>query len=203
MLCLLCHEITQKTHQLCVDCEKILPKAKNIIYPDFHKIIIPFEYNFPMDKLITRLKFQHQLSHAKILGKLLANHVVEHYNNEPLPELLIPIPLHLKRLQERGFNQAAEIAKPLSKTLKIPIEKYAFVRKKHTEAQSSLEKQARLKNIKNAFDMIAPISAKHVAIIDDVVTTGETLKEFAKILRKNGIHKIDAWCLAQTPSSTL
>jgi ComF family protein len=162
-------------------------------------MIIPFEYRFPLDRLITQLKFQHQLSHATLLGKLLLKEILMHYRHESLPTLIIPIPLHFKRLQERGFNQALEIAKPLSKKLNIPLEKWAFIRKKSTQAQSSLEKQARLNNMKDAFDVRHPISATHVAVIDDVMTTGETLKAFGKTLKKSQVEKIDVWCLAQTP----
>jgi len=200
-ICLLCHESTQKKLALCNDCEKTLPFTEKIQNPDFNKTIILFDYLFPVDKLITRLKFQHHLINASLFGQLLSNKISQLYHNQDMPSLLIPVPLHIKRLRERGFNQALEIAKPISKQLKIPIDKKSCYRIRHTAAQSGLSQQDRLKNLKNAFDMKKPLTTKHIALIDDVMTTGQTLKELANLLRKNGVETIDVWCCAKTPRS--
>lgn len=197
--CLLCHEFTHKKLALCDDCEKILPHTDDIQNPAFNKTIILFDYLFPIDKLITRLKFQHHLINASLFGQLLCNKINQSYHNQDLPSLLIPVPLHKKRLQERGFNQALEIAKPISKKLKISIDKKSCYRIRHTTAQSGLSQSDRLKNLTNAFEIKKNITANHVALIDDVITTGQTLKELAKQLRKNGVDKIDVWCCAKTP----
>lgn len=207
-LCLLCQITTSEKCSLCKDCEKILPKIpldhtrkynnKNLI---FNQIISLFEYRFPINYLVTQLKFQQDLACAKLLGDLMATYLPDFYTDNALPDILIPVPLHPKRLRERGFNQALEMARPISNTLKIPIEKFAFRRIKDTLPQSLLPKKTRLENLKNAFSLATttlPFAKdKHVAIIDDVLTTGETLENFALTLKKQGIQKIDAWCFAQ------
>jgi ComF family protein len=128
----------------------------------------------------------------------LRHKIILSYHNQPLPSLIIPVPLHPKRLRERGFNQALEIAKPISKKLKIPIDKKSCYRIRHTAAQSGLSQSDRLKNLANAFEMKKPLIAKHIALIDDVMTTGQTLMELANLLYKNGVEKIDIWCCAKT-----
>lgn len=148
--------------------------------------------------MITQLKFHEKLTHAKLLGQLLTRKIIQHYKNTALPTLIIPIPLHKKRLQERGFNQALEIAKPISNALNIKIDKSSCIRKKYTTAQSSLNATDRKKNIINCFELLQPITATHVAILDDVVTTGETTREFAETLKNRGVEKIDIWCCART-----
>lgn len=209
-LCLLCHESTRKKLALCDDCEKILPHSNDALIQTnshhtkyFNQTVILFAYLFPIDKLITRLKFQHQLINASLFGELLSNKISQLYHNQDLPSLLIPVPLHIKRLQERGFNQALEIAKPISKKLNIPIDKKNCMRIRHTEAQSSLSQSDRLKNMTNAFELKKPLKYKHIALIDDVMTTGQTLRELAKTLRQNGAEKIDVWCCAKTPQGRL
>ena len=148
--------------------------------------------------MITQLKFEGQLIYAKLLGQLLAKTVLRHYKNTSFPTLIIPVPLHKKRLQERGFNQALEIAKTVSHLLKIKIDKTSCVRKKHTAAQSTLNAQKRKENIQHCFELIQPITAKHIAVLDDVITTGETVKALANIIQKNTTTKIDFWCCAHT-----
>ncbi len=104
--------------------------------------------------MITQLKFHEQLIYAKLLGQLLTKKFIHHYKNSSLPNAIIPIPLHKKRLQERGFNQALEIAKPVSCALKIKIDIKSSIRQKYTTAQSSLDSSHRKKNIKNCFKIM-------------------------------------------------
>jgi ComF family protein len=157
-----------------------------------------FTYSFPIDHMVTQLKFHGKLVYAKLFGQLLTKKIIQHYSTNPLPTLIIPVPLHRKRLQERGFNQAFEISKPIGKMLKIKIDVSSCIRKKHTVAQSSLDAVERKKNIKNCFELIKPLTANHIAIIDDVVTTGETTREFSAMLKNHGVKKIDLWCCAHT-----
>jgi len=107
------------------------------------------------------------------------------------------VPLHKKRLRKRGFNQALEIARPIAKTLNIPMEKYAIKRAKQTEAQSLLNAAERKKNLRHSFSLIKPITAKHVVIIDDVVTTGATVFELADLLKKSGVERVGVWAVAR------
>ena len=148
--------------------------------------------------MITQLKFEEKLIYAKLLGQLLAKKILQHYTNTSLPTLIIPVPLHKKRLQERGFNQALEIAKTVSRLLKIKIDKTSCIRKKHTAAQSTLDAQTREENIKDSFELIQSIAASHIAILDDVITTGATTQELAKTIQQSNPKKIDFWCCAHT-----
>jgi ComF family protein len=200
-LCLICHDSAQKNLALCKDCEDILPYHQNkpsaySLY--FDKTVILFDYHFPVDCLITQLKFEHSLSNANLLGNLLADKVKSSYHNEALPELLIPVPLHIKRLRERGFNQSVEIAKILRKRLNILMDTSSCYRIRNTQPQSSLPRKQRLKNLDKAFYLKENLHVHHIALIDDVMTTGQTLKTLAQTLRQGRIEKIDVWCCAQT-----
>lgn len=163
--------------------------------PSYDVLLSPFEYYFPIDKLITELKFRQKLYHAHTLGHLFSHYITE--KAMPLPECLIPVPLHPKRLQQRGYNQSLEIARVVSKNLKIPIDRTLCARIKNTKPQSGLDANARHDNIKNAFQIMHQHSYKHVAIIDDVVTTGHTVEVLAKLLRQNNINVIQVWSIAR------
>lgn len=113
------------------------------------------------------------------------------------PQRLIPVPLHRKRYHQRGFNQAIEIAQPISRQLNIPLDTRCCLRRVDTTAQAELHADERRKNIRGAFQVRHHINYKHVAIIDDVVTTGATVNELAKMLRKEGVTKIEVWCCAR------
>ena len=148
--------------------------------------------------MILKLKFNHALLHAHILGHLLAKKIrVEWYINKPLPNRIIPVPLHPIRLKERGFNQAVEIARPIAKHLKLPLNYHIGQRMKHTTAQAVLPARQRQKNMKNAFVVTHDLSNQHIAIIDDVITTGRTIREFASALKSAGAQRIDVWCCAR------
>ncbi len=115
----------------------------------------------------------------------------------PLPELIIPVPLHHARYRSRGFNQAIEISRPLSATLKIPMDNHAVKRIINTSSQSELHAKERHKNIRGAFQVKKAINAKHIAIIDDVITTGSTVTELAKVLKRAGVKRVDVWSFAR------
>ena len=116
---------------------------------------------------------------------------------DPKPKLLISIPLHIHRYRQRRFNQATEIARPISRQLGIPLNLNACVRVRNTTPQFDLPAKQRKKNLRKAFEMKNAISADHVAIIDDVVTTGTTVNEVAKLMRQSGVRKIDIWSFAR------
>ncbi len=191
-MCLLCHQSTLRNIDLCLACENSLPPHSS---PSF---ITPFDYQFPISHMITQLKFEGKLIYAKLLGQLLAKKILLHYQSRSLPHLIIPVPLHKKRLQERGFNQALEVAKTVSKILNIPINATNCIRKKHTAAQSSLNAASRKENIKHSFELIRPLTSSHIAILDDVITTGETVSELANTILKSSTAIIDFWCCAHT-----
>ena len=163
--------------------------------PAYDGAISLFRYAHPADQLILRLKFQAQLHLARALGELLALHLKREAPS--LPELIIPVPLHRARLRQRGFNQSLEIARPLARRLNIAVDYQSCERVRNTSAQSLLPATERRKNIKDAFRVTRLLTARHVAIVDDVMTTGHTVQELAATLRKSGVERIDVWVLAR------
>ena len=163
--------------------------------PSYDVLLSPFEYHFPLDKLITELKFRQKLYHAHTLGHLFSQYIQS--KATPLPECIIPVPLHPKRLQQRGYNQSLEIARVVSKKLKIPIDRKLCERIKNTDPQSGLDAKSRQQNIKNAFKVKRHHHYNHVAILDDVVTTGYTVEAVAEMLRQQNIKVIQVWSIAR------
>jgi len=144
--------------------------------------------------MIRQLKYHNNLACARLMGELMANDLI---NVDPKPKLLIPIPLHHLRYRQRQFNQATEIARPISQCLNIPLNLKACVRTRNTTPQFDLPAKQRKKNLRKAFAMNGPIHADHVAIIDDVVTTATTANEVAKLVRRSGVERIDIWSFAR------
>lgn len=161
--------------------------------PAFDKSVIPFLYETPVKQLISRLKFHHDLVAVRGLSELFNQH---HPNRESKAECIIPVPLHPKRLAERGYNQAVELARPVAKALSLKIDNSICKRQVQTEIQSGLSASKRKQNIKNAFK-IATHSYKHVIIFDDVVTTGATVNELSKALKKSGVETVEIWAIAR------
>jgi ComF family protein len=157
-----------------------------------------FHYQNPIDQLISGLKFQGKLIYARILGELLAKKVLEVYRSQEKPRCIVPVPLHRRRLRERGFNQALEIARPLLRKLAIPVVLDACQRVRYTEAQSLISGDKRRENVKNAFAVSSRFHFSHVAIVDDVVTTSNTVSELCRVLRGAGVKRIDVWSCART-----
>jgi len=155
-------------------------------------------YQFPITRLIMDLKFGDALANARILGELLADKIqTEWYREKILPEALIPLPLHPNRIKQRGFNQALEISRPIVKRLKLPLLYNNCLRIKHTSAQATLPAMERQQNVKNAFTIAKNIPYKHIAVLDDVITTGHTMMEFCRVLKQAGVKQIDVWCCAR------
>lgn len=184
-----------RDQDLCKSCEADLPWIDT---PLSDNVIAVFYYQYPIDHLISALKFANKLIYAKVLGELMAKKLVDSYKCGSLPEVIITVPLHKHRLRERGYNQALELARPISKQLNIPINFSSCVRVKHTEAQTLIPAKQRQKNVKNVFAVDKNFSAQHVAIIDDVITTGSTIRELSKVLLQSGVSRIDVWCCAKT-----
>lgn len=166
--------------------------------PPFDRTFVLFPYESPIVELISKLKFHQQLSHAVFFSSEMIERIqTTWYPKGTLPELIVPMPLHPKRLRERGFNQANEIAKPIAKYFKKKCFNQIIQRVKHTQAQSGLLKKERYNNIKQAFLSNHDMNGKTIAILDDVITTGATVSECSKILKKNGAKSIHIWCAAR------
>lgn len=163
--------------------------------PAFTRTIAALRYTFPVDAMIHALKYQTNLAIAPILANLLITRLIA---TERMPDIIIPMPLHRVRLRERGFNQAMEISRYISKHMRIVLLPDSCQRIKHTPPQTGLPWKDRQKNIRKAFSCKIDLSGKHVALVDDVMTTGATLNELAKVLRKQGATEISNWVIART-----
>ena len=164
--------------------------------PAFDRTFAPLLYQPPVDFLIKGLKFGGRLAAARLLGEWLGE-VLQQQGGE-LPEYLIPVPLHPSRLRERGFNQSLELARPVARRLGIPLLPHGVRRIRHTQPQTQLDVEARRSNIRGAFAVNQPVSARYVAILDDVITTGSTVNEIARVLRAAGVEEIEVWACART-----
>jgi ComF family protein len=131
------------------------------------------------------------------MGQLLAEALIE--AGAERPEAMVPVPLHRKRLRERGYDQAAELARVVGGRLRLPALTAACERVRYTLPQTELEAKARERNPRGAFRAMGDLSGKHLVILDDVVTTGSTVAEVARVLRRAGAIRVDVWCLARTP----
>lgn len=154
-------------------------------------------YTFPVNHLVQQLKFGGRLPVAPVLGRELAAAARRHYGSEPLPSALLPVPLHPARLRQRGFNQAERLATAAGRVLGIPVLADRARRLRETAPQSSLDFAERQHNLDDAFHASGPLPA-HVAIVDDVLTTGSTLQAVAGALAAAGAARIDAWTVART-----
>ena len=219
--CLLCLSPTNNKHLLCSGCESDLPENKfhcvicsiplasteslhatlvcgkcQKCPPSYTTSSIPHLYTSPLKQLISNLKFQGNLTHAPLLAHGFMSSIKHRKSN--LPECIIPVPLHPQRLRVRGFNQALELARIIAKQLNIPLNYSLCQRDKSTPFQSGLSAKQRKQNLKNAFIVTKPHAYKHVAIFDDVVTTGTTVNELAKQLKNSGVETIEVWAIART-----
>lgn len=153
-----------------------------------------FRYQGQVKRLMADFKYHDKL----FLSQLFSHLMTQHLKQRNLPQCLIPIPLHFKRLRQRGYNQSFELAKALSKQLSIPASNRFLKRILNTAPQASLPFTQRKKNIQNAFAVLPPASLSHIALIDDVLTTGHTASTAAKLLRQNGVKTIEVWTIART-----
>lgn len=166
--------------------------------PAFASAFVPFIYGHPIDLLLTRFKFSRNLAAGRVLARLWLD--AYSANDADIPGAIIPVPLHRSRLRERGFNQALEIAQPISRTLGISLRTDLIARTRATSAQSDLDAVARRRNLRGAFDTAnEAMFPSHIALVDDVMTTGTTVRECARVLRKAGVVRIDVWAIARAP----
>jgi ComF family protein len=170
--------------------------------PAYDATIAAADYSSPLDQLVLQLKFGGTLALAPWFGQALGT-AVKAADGFELPQVLCPVPLGPRRLVERGFNQALEIARPLSKALGIPLRAQLAVRALDTAAQSGVAPAQRKKNIRNAFvvapDALAIVRGCHIGVVDDVMTSGATLNELAATLKRFGAVRVSNFVFARTP----
>jgi ComF family protein len=163
--------------------------------PPFDETVCLLRYRPPADALIQRLKFRGDLACARTLGILMAEDLLSR-EIEP-PDVIVPVPLHRARLVARGYNQALELARPVARALAVPLDVRCCRRQRPTVEQASLAAAERRANVAGAFVIERP-PARHVALVDDVMTTGHTLRALAAALKSSGAIRVVAWACART-----
>lgn len=163
--------------------------------PRVDRALAVFEYRFPVDRVLVRFKFAGDLAAGHWLGERLAAAV----ETAPAPDLVVVPPIDAARLRVRGFNQAIEIAKVVAAARGLALDRGALRRLRATAAQSTLGGSERRRNLRGAFECGRRLDGRHVAIVDDVMTTGATVDAIARALRTAGAGRVDAWVVARTP----
>jgi ComF family protein len=183
---------------LCAGCLADLPGNASPLQSEiagYQLICCPWQFAFPIDELVRGLKFHGERCHARLLGTLLARTRLT--SPLPLPQRVVPVPLHPRRLAERGYNQAAELAKFAARELGIQCEPRCLQRLRATREQSHLGAAARAVNLRQAFHAPRPLAFASVALVDDVMTTGSTAAAAAAALRAAGAAHVELWVVAQ------
>ena len=193
--CAFCGEPTSEYEgHVCAGCADDLPWIESSATPaPFVKLIAPLAYEFPVDAAIKALKFRRRLFYGPALAQLL------NVACAALPgdvDAVLPVPLHWRRHWLRGFNQAAEIGRPVAKRLGVPVI-HPVKRRRATSPQSGLTAAERAKNLRAAFVVRKPIRHRHVLIVDDVITTGATVRQLASTLRRAGVKRVSGIAAAQ------
>lgn len=239
--CVLCRAASRQKLDLCRPCESKLPRlgphcqscAVPLILTDadirpgnsrlrcgrcqtkpprFDAVIAPYLYAPPLDRLLSRFKFNGDLVAGHLLGELLVGELRARLHAAQtsdggipgLPERIIPTPLHWRRQLFRGFNQARMLADLLASALHVPVADGLIKRNRATQAQRHLTRDERGKNVKHAFTLAshratADIEGQHFAVVDDILTTGSTAEAVAALLKKHGAAAVDIWAVARTP----
>ena len=198
-LCAVCDASLPRQRHACPHCALPLPEAATCGHclqhpPPLDAVHAAFDYAFPIDRLLPRLKFHRDFAAGRVLAQCMA----ERFAALPRPGALLPLPLHHSRLRQRGYDQALELARPLARALGLPLRCDVLERIKPTRAQSTLDAEARQRNLQGAFKVSAagPLPA-HVVLFDDVMTTGATLHAAAGVLRAAGVPQVEAWVCAR------
>ena len=167
--------------------------------PAFDATIVAADYGAPVDRLVLALKFGNRLEIAPLFAQLLLHAA----RGSTTAEVLTAVPLGPQRLLQRGFNQALEIARPLSRRLRVKLDPHLVARHRETQSQSMLHPDERHRNIRNAFVVPARamdmVRGRHIGVVDDVMTTGETLNELAATLKRFGAARVTNIVFARTP----
>ena len=203
-LCIPCERDLPRIPRPCPRCGEALPQGGNAVAlcgacqkrpPPFDACYTALAYVWPVPPLVAELKFQGKLATGRLLADLLGD-ALEARCAE-MPELILPVPLHPGRERERGYNQALELARPLGRRFGIPVNTGMCQRTRPTLPQVDLDRTARQRNLRGAFSLSTVPLAGHLAVLDDVVTTGSTAGELARLLKGAGADRVDVWCAAR------
>jgi len=163
--------------------------------PNFHECLAMYVYQHPVDALIREMKFNQRPEIIHALGNDFALWLSDRLDSQP--DVMIPVPMHRRRMMQRGYNQALELARTLSKQLSIPIDSHCCQRIRNTPSQTDIPTKQRKANVQGAFEIPTPLNYRHVAIVDDVVTTGSTVNEIAMLFTRAGVKYIHVYALSR------
>jgi len=212
--CALCHALQAETLSLCSACLNDLPWIDNFCYscgmplgisdtcgsclilPSvLNQTICAYRYAYPLDLLIRRYKYKQKLDLIQPLVSVLSEKILA--TSETLPEVIVPVPLHFNRLFNRGFNQSLEICKILSRIINVPVDNNLIARVRDTTPQFKLTSKQREENLRGAFKITTCRTYQSLAIVDDIITSGATSDEIARLFRRSGVKQIQLWALAR------
>lgn len=203
-LCSPCFEGLPRIHHCCAVCSLPLFTDDADVcgecqkhQPAFDRITAAFSFGSPVDHFINQLKHKGKFDSLPLMAEALVSRISA--ASDP-PELITSVPLHWTTTLRRGFNQSELIGRLLAKRTKLPYRTVAGKRIR-TSKQQTLSRRERLNNLKQAFSLRCDVADKHIALVDDVVTTGATAETLARLLKKHGARRVDVWALARTPKS--
>ncbi|EJO2022844.1 ComF family protein [Vibrio parahaemolyticus] len=162
--------------------------------PPWQRLFTLGDYDFPLSREVQRFKDHGQTWYVRALTQLLAQRI-----STPAP-LITTVPLHWQRYLYRGFNQSDILARHLAGHLNVRFDNHVFRRVKHAQSQRGYKKSSREQNLKGAFTLNQPPKYNHVAIVDDVVTTGSTVRQLCHLLLEVGVETVDIYCICRTPA---
>lgn len=211
--CLLCSVPADAALPLCMACRQDLPAipiacnhcalplsvpgicAECLCSPPvWDAAIAPWSYSDVVPWFVHKFKFHHSLVHGRVLADGLVQRLLQ---QETRPDVIVPVPLHPRRLRQRGFNQALELARPVAQRLGVPIDPSLAQRILNTAEQSGLDAAQRGRNVRGAFNVSADLRGLSIAVVDDVMTTGNTMEAVVRALRRAGAHSVYVWVCAR------
>ncbi len=204
MVCVTCAAQLPRNQQACRQCAVPMAQTTDAVLcgeclsnpPPFSHTFAPFIYQAPVRDWISDFKYRHALHWGRWLGTTSGQALQA---QQPTVEYILPVPLHAARLRRRGFNQTAELARWISRQVQIPWRTDILYRIQQGIEQQGLSRRERQRNMRHQFRVVKPPAAQSIALLDDVVTTGATVRAAAHALRQAGVPQVVVWAVARTP----